>query len=56
MVTTFKNSEIFSIYYFSYMRGYKAALRGGNKCFQNIMYGIEIVKEKLQQFERNFNL
>ena len=28
---TFKNCESFSAYYFSYVRGYKAALRGGNK-------------------------
>ena len=27
---TFENCEIFSTYYFSYVRGYKAPLRGGN--------------------------
>ena len=31
MGATFKNCEIFSTYYFSYVWGYKAALRGGNK-------------------------
>ena len=30
MVETFENCEIFSTYYFSYVGGCKAALRGGN--------------------------
>ena len=32
-MATFENCEIFSNYCFSYVRGYKAALRGGNKLF-----------------------
>ena len=29
-MATFGNCETFSTYYFSYVRGYEAALRGGN--------------------------
>ena len=36
IVATFENCEIFSTHYFSYVRGYKAALRGGNKLFAQI--------------------
>ena len=36
-MATFKNCKIFSTYYFSYVRGYKAALRDGN---QNIVSSI----------------
>ena len=32
-MATFKNCEIFSTYYFSYVWGYKAALMGGNYAF-----------------------
>ena len=31
MVATFENCEIFSTYYFSNVRGYKATLRGDNE-------------------------
>ena len=30
MEITFEKNEIFSTYYLSYVRGYKAAIRGGN--------------------------
>ena len=30
IMATFENCEIFSTYYFSHVRGYKAALRSGN--------------------------
>ena len=33
IVAIFENCEIFSTYYFAYVRDYKAALRGGNKLF-----------------------
>ena len=35
MVATFKNCEIFSTYYFSYVQGYKEVLRGGNNPSKN---------------------
>ena len=37
----FENCEIFSTYYFSYVRGYKAALRGGNNSNVRKCYHIE---------------
>ena len=37
-MATFENCEIFSTYYFSCVRGYKAALTGGNKYLWAILF------------------
>ena len=35
-MVTFENCEIFSTYYFSYVRGYKAALKGDNELYAKV--------------------
>ena len=53
-MATFENCEIFSTYYFPCFRGYKAALRSGNK-FQAALTP-PIMSDLFVTTENNFNL
>ena len=44
-VATFENCEIFSNYYFSYVRDYKATLAGDNKSLENKLLREELLYE-----------
>ena len=52
-MATFKNYEIYSPYYFSYVPGYKAVLRGGTS-ISNHMLGRAIWDRLLECIFENF--